>query len=241
MIDDTYEYGPVEELNIIWKKALAILRGQTEKDDDPKYQQLFILRRELLSFADNAWLQRFCGSLDVYFEGIIREIPYRINMVFPSFEEFYTIREKAVNVFPLVDLAEAITGQILPETIIKSPVLQRLAQLTCRILAWSNDYFSAPHEKGSDVFNLVLMLENQHHYPMEEAYRDALRIHDADVREFCMLSDASPDFGQYDVPVKTFIENLALMIHGYLYWTNLLTKRYQSGGHPSIDLKMNTR
>jgi len=237
MIDDTFEYATVEELQAIHRRSLAILNGAPVHPGEILYRELPQLRQDLLATGSEAWLQRFCNSLTIYFEGIQQEIPYRKSMQFPAFEEFVGIREKAVNVYPLVDLAQAITGEILPSGVLEHPVLQRLAQLTCRILSWSNDYFSAHLEKGNDVLNLVLILQHERNCSMEAAYAAAVEVHDQDVATFCLLKQALPDFGLYAAPVVNYVENLALMIHGYLHWTHVFTERYKTGGHPSKDLK----
>ncbi|KAA2239214.1 hypothetical protein F0L74_23700 [Chitinophaga agrisoli] len=237
MIDDTFEFATVEELEVIRHRSLEVLRGSQPQPDEILYQQLPLLRQDLLSIGAEIWLERFCHSLNGYFDGLQQEIPYRKNMVFPAFDEFVTIREQSVNVYPLVDLAQAITGHILPAGVLEHPVLQRLAQLTCRILSWSNDYFSAHLEQGNDVLNLVLILQHERNCPLEAAYAAAIEVHDRDVATFCLLKQALPDFGLYTAPVVDYVENLALMIHGYLHWTHTFTERYKTGGHPSADLK----
>ncbi|HWW37844.1 terpene synthase family protein [Pedobacter sp.] len=238
VIDDTYERGPEDRLKDIRQKALAILRGELAYDGDPELHQVPKIRQELLQCSNDAWMKRFCNSLDVYFDGIIREVPYRVNLEFPNFDEFYEIRERAVNVYPLVDIAEMITGEILPDDIMNNPQIKRISQLTCRILAWANDYFSAHLEKGKDVWNIILMLQNKRQYSIEEAYLEAVAVHDADLAEYCELKDSLPDFGGYHQAVNQFIENLSLMIHGYLFWTNTRTERYHKEGHPSSDLQI---
>ncbi|WP_212006537.1 hypothetical protein [Chitinophaga sp. HK235] len=237
IIDDSFEFATVEQIEQIREIALPILRGNSTGTSAALYHELPMLRRELLSFANERWMNRFCDSLDVYFDGVGMEIPYRVNLVFPSFEEFYAIREKAVNVDPLVDFAEAITGTIIPGAILAHPVLQQLRQLTCRILSWCNDLFSAHLEKGNDVLNIVLLVEYFSQCTMEEAYKEALKIHDQDVAKFCQFRLQLPDCGLYQEAVMDYVENLALMIHGYLHWTLLFTQRYKANGHPSSELK----
>lgn len=236
-IDDTFEFATVEEIEVIRNKAMAILRGSMMVQRDELYEQLPVLRQELVSMGSELWVERFCHSLNVYFDGLKAEIPYRKSLQFPSFGEFVNIREKAVNVYPLVDFAEVITGFVLPDEIRQHPSIRRLSQLTCHILSWANDYFSAHLEKGSDVLNLVLMLEHHRQYSMGEAYAEAIRIHDRDVAEFAALRASLPDFGVYAEAVIEFVENLELMISGYMHWTLQLTERYKKGGHPSRELK----
>ncbi len=237
MIDDTFEFATVEELELIRHRSLEVLRGSQPRPDEILYQQLPLLRQDLLSIGAEIWLERFCHSLNGYFDGLQQEIPYRKNMRFPAFDDFVALRIKSANVHTLVDLAQAVTGHILPAGVMEHPVLQRLAQLTCRILSWTNDYFSAHQEIGNDVLNLVLVLQHERECSLESAYEAALEIHDRDVATFCLLKQALPDFGLYTAPVVSYVENLAFMMHGHLHWIRTFTERYNMAGHPSKELK----
>ncbi|RBL88497.1 terpene synthase family protein [Chitinophaga flava] len=238
IVDDSFEYASVEEIHRIQDKSMPVLKGHDVLPDSALNHQLLILRRELMMFASESWMNRFCRNLEFYFEGVVMEIPYRKDLCFPSFETFYDIRERSVNVHPLVNLAEAITGISLPDNIAYHPVMQEIAQLTCRILACCNDLLSAFLEKGHDVLNLVLMLEHNKKCSLKEAYHEALQIHDKDVTRMWELKNNLPDFGIYTETVNAYIENLELMIRGHLYWTQLYTERYKSNnGHPSGELK----
>ncbi|SEW13199.1 terpene synthase family protein [Chitinophaga arvensicola] len=238
-IDDSFEFSTVAELQTIRKKAFTHLRGVVPGPVDPLYKHLPVLREELLRLSSLEWLNRFNASLDIYFDGIQQELPFRKNLVFPTWNQFLDIREKAVNVYPLVNFAELITGIVLPDEVVLHPALQEIGKLTCRILSWSNDYFSAHMEKGNDVLNLVLMIEHSEMCSFEEAYKRAVDFHNRDLARYCFLLETLPDFGRYSLAVRAYTENLSLMIHGYLNWTLTLTKRYKvdTAGHPSSELK----
>lgn len=238
-IDDSFEFSTVSELKIICQKALAYLQGAKVNADEPLYGHLPLLRKELLRLSSEDWLTRFNTSLAVYFDGIQQEIPFRKNLIFPTWDQFFEIREKSVNVYPLINIAELITGTVLPNRIAEHPFLKEIEKLTCRILSWSNDYFSAHMEKGKDVLNIVLMIENEKQCTMDDAYRMAIDLHNQDLNRFCVLKDSLPDFGYYTSNVIAYIDNLSLMIHGHLHWRLTFTKRYDTltAGHPSTELK----
>ncbi|MGN7723512.1 terpene synthase family protein [Chitinophaga sp. 22620] len=236
-VDDTYEFSTPGQVEIIEDISLQALRHGRFVSNDPLYATLPVMRRELLAISSPEWLDRFCESIELYFQGLKEETRYRVPMIFPDMETFIAVRTKAVNVLPMVNLAEAITGTVLPGHVIRHPYLERLAYLTCRILSWSNDYFSAHLEKGHDVLNLVLMLEHHNQSSLSEAYVEMLKIHDRDVAEFVRIGASLPDFREYNRAVKEYVNNLELMIAGYLHWTLQLTERYKKGGHPSLDLQ----
>lgn len=237
-VDDLYEFSSVAQIQTIEDISMLALREGHYTSNDPLYNQLPTLREDLIAIGSEEWLRgRFCDSLALYFKGIKEALEYRKTKIFPSMEAFTAIRLNDVNVFPMINLAEAITGTVLPDAVIKDAALERLKMLTCRILTWANDYFSAHLEQGKDVFNLVLMTQHHQKCSLEEAYTELVKIHNEDVSEFCSIAGNLPDYPAYNKPVRQYVENLELMIAGYLHWTLELTERYKRGGHPASDIK----
>lgn len=232
-VDDSYEFTDKKTVYDFQKKAMIALEEGILSTEEALLLPLRTLRAELLRMGSTKWVERFYKNLQLYFEGLKEETTWRKSLVFPSFDEYEPIRIHSVNVYPLVNFAEAITGSELPESIYQHPSMQKIARLTCRILSWANDLFSAHLEKGKDVLNLVLIMENTNQCSLEDAFKQGVQIHDRDVSEFILLTDNLPSFGIYDTIARKYIENLQLMISGYLHWTLTLTERYGSSGHPS--------
>ncbi|MBV8251502.1 MAG: hypothetical protein JO154_02760 [Chitinophaga sp.] len=235
--DDAYERCNTEQLEILRLQVIAALRGQAVESDTITNLQLPVLRKELLKLGGASWMNRFINSLDSYFKGMQLEIPYRSQLKFPKLEKYKLIREIAACVYPLVDLIELETGTVLPDEVALHPIIRRFAQLTCRIMAWANDFYSAPLEDGHDVLNLVLIIRNEENCTMEEAYTKAIAIHNTDIQEFIVLRTVLPDFGEWNSTVNKFLENITLMITGHLQWLELNTARYKRGGHPGSDFQ----
>ncbi|WP_143306307.1 terpene synthase family protein [Chitinophaga vietnamensis] len=235
--DDAYERCTADQLEMIRLQVISALQGRPVASDTgiANNLQLPVLRKELLKLASPSWLRRFTHSIDSYFKGMLLEIPYRNMQQYPRLEKYKLIREIAACVYPLVDLIELETGTVLPDDIALHPIIRRLAQLTCRIMAWANDFYSAPLEDGHDVLNLVLIIRHENNCTLDEAYSKAITIHNQDIQEFIVLRTALPDFKEWNTTVNKFIENLTLMITGHLQWLELNTARYKKGGHPGAD------
>lgn len=237
-VDDLYEHSTLKKIQEVERITMLALRHGQFVSDDPLYAPLPALRADLISIGGEEWLKnRFCHSLELYFKGIKDAVGYRTGNVFPSMEAFFEIRINDVNVWPMVNFAEVITGTVLPDGIINHPLVHRLGVLTCLILACANDYFSAHQEDGNEVFNLALIVKNDTGCTVDEANAELINIHDGYVREFETIIDQLPDFGYYNAPLKAYVNNLRLMIAGYLHWTLQLTARYKAGGHPSVDIR----
>lgn len=235
--DDAYERCTAIQLQQIKQRVITALQGSNTNVVDTADVQLAILREELLRLTSNGWLKRFTSSIDGYFEGMMAEIPYRTTMNYPSLTDYMSIREYAACVYPLVDLVELETGVVLPDDVALHPVIRSIAQLTCRIMAFCNDFYSAPLEDGKDVLNLVLVIRNEQKCTTDEAYSKALEIHNNDVQTFVALRSCLPDFGLYNEAVRAFLDNIGMMIQGHLYWLDYSTERYKQNGHPAIDFK----
>jgi len=237
-VDDIYEHSSLDEIQEVERIAMLGFRDGRFVSSEPLYAQLRSLRENLVSIGGEKWLQgRFCHSLELYFKGIKDAIGYRLTNEFPPMEDFYAIRINDVNVWPMINFAEIITGAPIADEVMDHPALRRLALLTSRILAWANDYFSAHQEDGNEVFNLALIIKHYSGCSVDEANAALIRIHNNDVMELESIIDQLPDFGSHNTAVMAYVSNLRLMIAGYLYWTLQLTARYKAGGHPSVDLR----
>ncbi|RBL90397.1 terpene synthase family protein [Chitinophaga flava] len=225
--DDMYEDASISELQCIRERAVSILRGHAVRENENElFNQLRLQREEMLEFMPLYWMTRYTNSISAGFEGMQLEYYYKAKMIFPGVDDYLAIREKAVLVFPLIDLIEIQSGHALPDKIFYHPDIQRIASLTCRIVAIANDYFSTWKERGKDVMNLILVLEHQEGLTTTDAYLRAIKIHDDYVTEFCDLSNNLPDFGIYQKTVTKFIDQLGTLISGHYSWYVNDTKRY---------------
>ncbi|CAL1517480.1 terpene synthase family protein [Chitinophaga sp. MM2321] len=227
--DDYYEDCTMSQLQALRERAVAILKGYPlQADDNELFHQLHKQRNEMMALMPAWWMARYTLSIDRGFEGMQLEAPYKATLQYPSVADYMAIREKAVLVYPLIDLVELQIGTALPDDIFYHPHIQRINALVCRILAWCNDYFSVRKERGKDVMNLILVIENEEKLSLEDAYRKAIAIHDQDVAEFIRLRDNLPaDFGNFKPAVDRFIHHLGLLISGHKSWYEKDTLRYK--------------
>ncbi|HVI46519.1 MAG TPA: hypothetical protein VM802_16705 [Chitinophaga sp.] len=225
--DDLYEDCPVSELQAVRERTIAVLKGYPVlQHDNSLFDQLKLQREEMLSFMPYYWMNRYIHSIDRGFEGMQLEAYYKSRMIFPTVNDYNTIREKAVLVFPLIDLCELQSGQALPDKVFHHPVIQRASSLVCRIVAYANDYFSVEKERGKDVMNIVLVLEQELGLTTTDAYLKAIELHDNYVDEFCQIAQNLPDFGVYNHHVQRLLDHLGVLISGHKSWYELDTFRY---------------
>jgi hypothetical protein len=226
--DDFYEDCTTAELQDLRNRAVAVLRGYPlEPGENEIFRQLQLQRKEMLPQMSAAWMERYAQSISAGFEGMQFEAPYKAKMEFPGLYDYMAIREKAVLVYPLVVLLELQLEQPLPDEIANHPHMLSIAAITCRILAWCNDFFSLAKEIGKDVMNLVLVIQHHEKCTLEEAFAEAENIHNQDLIMYLNLCTNLPDFGKYNQLVNQFIEVNNLMIQGHKSWYEQDTVRYK--------------
>lgn len=226
--DDFYEDCTMAELQDLRNRAVAVLRGYPlYPGENAIFHQLQLQREEMLPQMSPAWMERYAQSISAGFEGMQFEAPYKAKMEFPSLHDYMAIREKAVLVYPLIVLLELQLEEPLPDEIANHPQMLSIAAITCRILAWCNDFFSLAKEIGKDVMNLVLVIQHHEKCTLEEAFAEAENIHNQDLVLYMNLCSNLPDFGKYNHLVKQFVAVNNLMIQGHKSWYEKDTVRYK--------------
>lgn len=95
-----------------------------------------------------------------------------------------------------------------------------------------NDFHSLPKElaKGTEIFNLMMVLQKEYNLSLEEACRKGLRIHDTALAEFIELAATLPDFGENHQQVVRYIDCMGIMTQGVNTFYLTDTRRYLHGG-----------
>lgn len=234
--DDFYEHQGSQQIRVLRKRVMDILQGAAPlPSENDLFPQLATMRDELSKLMPPNWMARFTISMDKYIEGMELEAPYKATLQFPPLQEYMAIREKSVDVYPLIDFVELVTTHALPDEVVNHPIMQKIAALTCRMIAWCNDYFSVQKEQGRDIMNIILVAQHEYNLSLEDAYAAAVRIHEQDLEAYLQLIAALPDFGSYNEQVQQFIYYNGLMIQGHKSWYEIDTRRYGKGGHPEAD------
>ncbi len=234
--DDYHEHCTVDQLKRLKHRVEDILIGSPPlKEENAIFQQLAAMRDAFARFMPTHWLARFSNSMGQYVQGMVEEAPYKSRLQHPTLADYMNIRMKAVDVYPLVSFAEVVIGYTFPREVIYHPAMCRIADLTCRIVAWCNDYFSIWKEQDKDIMNIILIIQHQYRISRQEAFEEAVRVHQADVEDYITLCNSLPDFGIHNGKVKEFIYHNNLMIQGHKSWYEKDTQRYKPGGHPGTD------
>ncbi|SHL57749.1 terpene synthase family protein [Chryseobacterium polytrichastri] len=219
--DDFYGSKPLAEIIEASKKAINILNGELPDFNDLEfYNQLSIAKAEFLPSVTPYWLTRFTEHHQDWFGAMYLETKYNCKQnSYPSIEDYMVIRENLIGGKLMCDQLEVVSDFIMPEEVIKDTQIQRFRQLFSRIIAWYNDVFSVDWEvQRGEKMNLVLIIENEKGCTRDEAYAEAINIHNKELAEFIKISDALSDFGEYNEGIRRYVENTKLFFKGQEIW-----------------------
>jgi hypothetical protein len=219
----------------------AIIKGKSKpyKKENEFFWQMYEMANDFRKFMPPFWMDRFAHSMALYFEGMAEEAPFKATLQFPSIEQYMAIRWKSVDVLQMIDGLEVATEMPLPDAVRHHPHMEQIAWLTCRIIAWCNDYFSAAKEQGLDVMNLILICQHQYHLSLDAAVQEAVRLHNEDVNTYLELCQSLPDHLKDDPAVQKFLSYNNYMIAGHWRWYITDTQRYRPGGYPTDQFHQN--
>lgn len=235
LCDDYYEVCPVNEWAGIRDHIMNIMLGEDPRPDDiGLLRQVALNREEFRPYVNNDWFQRWAESFyDYATYGFMEETPYKLSKQFPTLHNLLLIREYSIAMYPYGDSVEPSINFIVPNHISKHPVIKRLKMLMCRIIAIQNDFASIEKEMAvaTEVLNIILVTKHQYKISIEEAFTEAMRIHDDYVAEFVEIQNNLPDFGSYQKDIERFVHYMTLMITGLGAWYHKgRTTRYKVPG-----------
>lgn len=226
-------YAP-DALKRVCDRSIELFRGGrlTSEERSNEYAMLAHIeqvREQLLPYVTQEWLNRFIHSNQQYMDAIVTDAAlhsYREQVNYPTIQEYIRIREKIVAVFPCLDLLEIVAGFLLPETVFALPAIQRIRGIASLLTGFCNDLFSVEKErKEHEAMNLVLVVQQEKGCSLDEAYAEALRIHDAYLEEYLQLQSSLPDLGVYNKPLNNYLFHVNQLVQGNLLW-HLKTRRY---------------
>ncbi|NSL85813.1 hypothetical protein ECE50_003155 [Chitinophaga sp. Mgbs1] len=237
--DDFYEYSQPDAYTALSQRLTSIIRGDSHPltSENEFFYQMYVMAEDFRKYMPHYWMERFARSMAIYFEGMSAEAPYKAALQVPTLTQYVNIRWRSVDVLQMIDGLEVATEMPLPDEVRHHPQMEQIAQLTCRIIAWANDYFSIGKEESRDVMNLILVLQYQYQLSRDEAIAAAVKFHDEDVNTYLDCCKRLPHFGAYHQAVQQFIRYNNYMIAGHWRWYLTDTKRYQPGGAPTDQFK----
>jgi hypothetical protein len=228
--DDYYELATAADLEFYRQRFIALWKGgPLLPEDNGILKQIWLSVQEMVPIMSATWRQRLIQAFNDYFTyGMGSEAPYKAACQCPPLPVFYHIREYAVAAHPFMLCQDVMHQYELPTYAQNHPVIKYLTQLTVRIMSWENDFYTLPKEidRETETINLVKVLQHEYQLSLEDAWQEAIRISDADVKAFHDLYRVLPDFGSYHAQVQRYIAYMMAQIQGLQFYYEQDTQRY---------------
>ncbi|WP_080777257.1 terpene synthase family protein [Chryseobacterium phocaeense] len=237
MMDDYWDRCTHSEMIQITKRIMALLTGEDphEPTDNGIFHQFWVLRQNIIQCKMPEHLyKQFVKSIYEVFIGYSDErVYYRDNSV-PPLPVYLLIREATSGVQPFCKyVAMQKEYRQLPEEVLEHAHILRLHTLCSLMIGIHNDIISLPKElhREEDTMNLVKVLQKERNLSVKEAYLLAMEMHDDYLKEFLLLHEHMPRFGQWQDMAFNYVQDLGIMVAGVYAWHTNDTSRYVNGGY----------
>lgn len=237
MMDDYFDRCSSNEMQAIRERIMALLTGEDEKEptDLGIYRQFYLLRQDATRIEMPSRLyNKFIATIDTVLVGYAQEKRYNATNIPPPLPLYTIIREDTSGGLPFCRyVCLQKNFRQLPDRVLDHPVLVRLYVLASRMIGCHNDFMSLPKEihREGDVINIIKVMRHEHNVSWEEAYLMALNFHDNYKKEFLLLSENLPDFGEWNELVKDFVYTQGICLQGVYSWHVNDKHRYAPGGY----------
>ncbi|RLJ32309.1 terpene synthase family protein [Chryseobacterium sp. 7] len=237
MMDDYFDRCSRDEMYQIMHRIIDLLSGANpeEPSENGVFHLFWVLRQDAIQcgIPENIY-KRFVKSIQDVLIGYSEEKTYYRANIVPPLPVYLLIREATSGVQPYCDYAVLQKEyRQLPDEIFEHPHIRRIYTLCSLIIGIHNDIISLPKEihRDGDTMNLVKVLQKENGSSLSEAYMKALEIHDQYLKEFLVLQDHLPPFGNWQSEVYSYVQDLGIMIAGVYAWHTHDTSRYVNGGY----------
>jgi len=228
--DKEWDDAPPEKLAVAQSSLLATLRCRTRVrfGSNPIETALHDVRRRMLEFSSEAWMERFTGSIEAYFNACLWEANNKSRHEIPDVASYLAMREKTGAVQPSFELAGVLRLAEIPPEMMEEPSIRCLNLLANHAITLFNDIISLEKEmQVGDVHNLVFIIQNEQRCSLEEAMQRAARMHDDEVRAFIELESKIPSWGEpIDTGVQRYIDVVRCWMRANMDWS-LMSERYK--------------
>ena len=230
LFDKHWDDAPPDRLEAMQASLLAAMWGREPVGKEgPLENALRDMRRRMLKYSTDDWMQHFCGSIESYFKACLWEAHNKSRQHVPDVESYIRMRESTGGVQPSFELAGVLGLVKIPSRMMEEPSIQRLNALANHEITLFNDLISLEKElQVGDMHNLIFIIQTQQKSSLEEAMLQAARMHDAEVAEFLTLETQLPSWGEpLDTEVRRYIDVLRCWMRANMDWS-LMSERYRT-------------
>jgi terpene synthase-like protein len=225
IIDDRYVESSDEMLHVMEARFAtyrdAVRTRKVPSGATPFQRAILNICNRSRVFANNpdCWSERFSRNLDTYFDGGIREQPYKRSPTkLLRLDEYRRIRILSVAVFPFLSII-SLEGANLSANDFEHTTVARLDASAALIIAWANDVYSFTKEtKDGDPMNLVKVLSAEFGLSIPAAMHAAVELYNA---ELSFFENEIATLNGVGGNIRNYVQGLDDFVHGSVTWHGL--------------------
>ncbi|MFF0145171.1 terpene synthase family protein [Amycolatopsis sulphurea] len=174
--------------------------------------------------------EKFVNSINDLLTGFQDEKKWKVADTPPPLPIYNAVRSITAGAIPYCKYAPVQRDyRDLPDFVLEHPHILRMHWLTGLLVAYHNDFISAFRElsRKGDVVNIVAVIAHERDLSLEDAWMDAMELHDQALHEFILLQENLPDFGEWQAKAKIYAADLGTNVQGIYTWHHRDALRYR--------------
>ncbi|KAF0435294.1 terpene cyclase [Gigaspora margarita] len=175
---------------------------------------------EMAKERSEKWVKRIANEMKFWMFSSIEE--NKIAKIFertgkhPTLGQYFKIRKYTIGMIPCLSYIENIINFEIDPQILKDPTLKRIRDLSCILVALTNDAFSFWKDIHNNWVNSINAVARTNHVNYEEAFKRITIFHNELVQEFDKLANCLPNWDQEtNYAIKKWLQCTREMIRGF--------------------------
>ncbi|CAG8661605.1 14562_t:CDS:2, partial [Dentiscutata heterogama] len=168
---------------------------------------------EMAKERSEKWVKRIANEMKFWMFSSIEENKISKH---PTLDQYLEIRKYTIGMIPCLSYIENIINFEIDPQILEHPILKKIRDITCILVALTNDAFSFWKDIHNNRVNSINAVARMNNVGYEEAFKIITIYHNELVQEFDELVNCLPDWGQEtNYAIKKWLQCTREMVRGF--------------------------
>lgn len=188
-----------------------------------------------------AWCRRHGERFAEWLQGVREEGEmvkvFRERGKAPYAAQCLRVRTISIGQVPNLDFVEYQNGWELPESLLQDPDMQTITNLSAEVVGLINDIYGFSKDQKGRWSNVVFSLAEEFHIPLDEAFRWAVALQNARVRQISELEPGLLARSSDPRHLAEWFDGLHYIMYGFARWHEIAARysnTYEVGGGRQI-------
>lgn len=178
--------------------------------------------QRMAGLTSNQWRERFGQMLSTYLHDWVYDVycnAYQPTINNQLAVELHQRIGAATSSLDFVDFAQA---ELLPPSVKQDPTFQSLGEITNNVVCWMHDIASLERDLTvAEPQNIAVLVKQREHCSWSRAIERVEQMCYGEVAAFERIVAERPHYGEFELVVSDYIENLRAWMQGTIDWLRL--------------------